>query len=369
MKLVHVSFLSLCVLLEVWARRAADPDFPLPDPFHPLVAVLLAMYGVSLLVRGRRLRYALLTLAFAVPVLVLAMESWYAFRDRSIASLRLLVSDDRLLRYTYRPGAIVRGSGDSEGMTVTAEGLLDVPHAVPKPESVLRIVVLGDSVPNEMSLPFRQRFPQRLEAILGERLKGRRVEVVNVSCEGYNTIQEVRLFERVGLRYQPDIVVVAYVLNDPFLQNGAYRRFGNSFFAFRAAQVMTASFSSSCALFTGLHDGYAFDLVVRSSFERLRLLSEQHHFQVLVAPLPVLAPFDDPGCMSAYDKVVGVAREQGFAAGRVVDAFKGEDYHAYLKPDNRFDVTHPNAAGHEKMAARLADLVMPLADSTRMAQR
>jgi len=181
---------------------------------------------------------------------------------------------------------------------------------------------------------------------------------MNVSCEGYNTIQEVRLLEKVGLRYQPDVVVVAYVLNDPFLQNGGYRRLGNSFFAFRLANALAGD--SACAGFSEMHSGYTFELVVRASFERLRMIQQANGFRVLVAPLPVVQPFGDPRCLSAYDKVVGVAREQGFSAGRVVDAFAGEDHHRFAKPSDPHDITHPNAEGHDRIARRLAELVEPL---------
>jgi lysophospholipase L1-like esterase len=358
----HVSLVATAALvtaLSLWAIRSADPDFYSPDPFHGLVAAVLVFYVVAGFVRWPPLRRAMLTLVFAIPVLVLAMEIYLAERDRSTSAARIVVSDDLLLRYTYRPGATVRDAGGE--MKITDDGLWDRPHVVSKPAGVYRVVVLGDSVPNDPSIPYAKRFPSVLGAQLARGVPpGLKVEIINVTCEGYNTIQEVRLLEKVGMKYQPDLVVLAYVLNDPFLQNGAYRRVGNSFFAFQAAPWFGLIRGASwCAMFAPLQSGYPFDLVVRASLERLRLLSERDRFPVLVVPLPIVERFDDPACLAQYDKVIEVARQQGFDAFRMVDAFAGLDYRRFLKADAKNDITHPNAMGHERIARRLAESIAP----------
>ena len=62
--------------------------------------------------------------------------------------------------------------------------------------------MLTGSIANDGSIPFEDRFFRRLETQLADAVPdGRKVEVINVSCEGYNTAQQVRLLEKVGLRY------------------------------------------------------------------------------------------------------------------------------------------------------------------------
>lgn len=356
-----VAFLATLVALQLWAERASDPDIWLPDPFRSIVIASCGLFAVAALSKRATIRIALVSISLALPLLVMAIE--WRESSRSVSSGRLAPSPDRLLRYTYRPGARVTDSPPgSSAMIITPDGLWDLPHPVPRSQAVRRVVVLGDSVPNDPTVPFAHRFPHRLQELLGARAPtGQSADVVNVSCEGYNTLQEVQLYERVGRRYQPDVIVVAYVLNDPFLQNGAYRRLGNSYFAFRLAPLLSlARGHSTCAIFLPLDRSYGYELAVVNSLERLRLLAAQDGANVLVAPLPIVAPFDDTECLSQYDHIMATARSLGFAATRVVDAFRHEPFERYLKPDNRFDVTHPNAAGHERIASHLADAIAPM---------
>lgn len=344
--------------LELFAGWATDPDFFLPDAFRPLIIFLLVAFVIVDRFKSPAVRTPAILILFAVPLLVLIIEWRAAARDARMGEAHMIRVSDPVLRFHYRPGYSVHGTAPSP--KITEDGLWDEPHAIAKPKNTLRIVVLGDSVPNDPSIPFAERFWKRMEAKLRTQFPERAIEVINVSCEGYNTVQEVRLLERVGLKYQPDLVVLAYVLNDPFLQDGAYRRVGNSYFLFQLGPIMKlATGNTTCPLFARMHRGYAFELAVRNSLTRLHILAQLHHFDVIVATLPVLERFDDPACLGVYDMVLGIAREEGFGTTRVVDAFAGESHTAYLKPWDKHDITHPNSAGHERMAQKLADAIAP----------
>ena len=359
-RLGHRAALTLLLLvagIEVWARASTDPDFYLPDPFRMLVLVTISIVLATGFLRWRRLRQGIRVLTFITVAAILISEGWARYRDAGDGANRIERTEDVVLRYHYRPGATMRvGPAHDALLTVNSLGLLDTEHVIPKPKDVFRIVVLTGSIGNDGAIAFEDRFFRRLERDLaGAVPDGRRIETINVSCEGYNTAQEVRLLEKVGLRYEPDLVIVAYMLTSAAIQNGAYRRIGNSFFLFRFLPVVAkVETGSLCSMFAPFHDSYAFDLVVRNSLERLDLLRKIHGFQVLVAVLPVVEEAGDPVCNRLYDKVEGVAHDIGFETVRAADAFQGEPASFFAKPGERGDVCHPNAEGHRRIGVAIA---------------
>lgn len=358
-----ITLLLALLGLEAWAHASTDPDFYLPDPFRVAVIFVLAVSLLCGFIPWRRTRRAIRIFVLVTTGAVLILEARARFREAGAGASRIVQSDDVLLRYHYRPGVEVRiGPKRDTSIRVNHLGLMDREHEIPKPKDVFRIVVLTGSIANDGVIPFEDRFFRRLEhQLAGAVPDGRKVEVVNVSCEGYNTVQQIRLLEKVGLRYEPDLVIVAYMLTSASIQNGGYRRIGNSFFLFRfLPAIAIARTGSYCAMHAPFHDSYTFDLIVRNSFERLDLLRRLHRFQAMIAVLPVVEEFDDPVCSRIYDKVVGVAREVGLPTVRVPDAFKGEPAIRFAKPGERGDVAHPNVEGHHRIGDTIAASVRRL---------
>jgi lysophospholipase L1-like esterase len=72
--------------------------------------------------------------------------------------------------------------------------------------------VLGDSITFGNNLAIEETFPFQLQQQLAT--PGRNLEVLNFGVHGYDTLQEVSSLEIRGLGCHPDLVVVAYCLND-----------------------------------------------------------------------------------------------------------------------------------------------------------
>lgn len=153
----------------------------------------------------------LLGLAAVLGVLEVALR--FADLRPRIAPLdagALRLSENPVLQYEYIPGyADLRGGPAAE--RINALGFRDVEHAAEKAPGVTRVVALGDSVTVGLGAALDDIYPRRLE----ERLRARgRYEVLAMAAPGYNTLQEAELLRTRGEALAPDIVVVAFVLND-----------------------------------------------------------------------------------------------------------------------------------------------------------
>jgi lysophospholipase L1-like esterase len=82
-------------------------------------------------------------------------------------------------------------------------------------DAVFRIVALGDSFTFGFRVDGDATYPSVLEARLNEGASDMRFDVLNMGVSGYNTRDEALVLEHKGLSWNPDLVVVGYVLNDP----------------------------------------------------------------------------------------------------------------------------------------------------------
>jgi len=95
-----------------------------------------------------------------------------------------------------------------------SEGLRDRDYMIPKGEDTYRILVLGDSFTWGVGLEVEDTIPKLLERNLAELSSIGKVEIINAADPGLNTVEELNLFRGVGLRYEPDMVLLLYNLND-----------------------------------------------------------------------------------------------------------------------------------------------------------
>ena len=87
-------------------------------------------------------------------------------------------------------------------------------YPVAKPDGVVRVLGLGDSVMFGQGVGDRVPYLRGLELALAERTPETRWQVLNTAVPGYNTAQQVALLESRGLAFEPDLVIVGFVSND-----------------------------------------------------------------------------------------------------------------------------------------------------------
>jgi hypothetical protein len=94
-----------------------------------------------------------------------------------------------------------------------AQHYRDNERAIPKPPGVHRVVSLGDSFAWGASVEFEDAYPQRLERALTRR-RHEPWEVVNLALPGMNTVDQRAQVDQEVFAYQPDVVLLGFVLND-----------------------------------------------------------------------------------------------------------------------------------------------------------
>jgi hypothetical protein len=94
-------------------------------------------------------------------------------------------------------------------------GFRDLEHAVRKRPGTFRLLGLGDSFTYGVGVAFEQTFLHVLESMLNSR-DGRHptVEIIKAGIPRFFPEPERILLEQYGLQFRPDVVLVAFLLND-----------------------------------------------------------------------------------------------------------------------------------------------------------
>lgn len=118
-------------------------------------------------------------------------------------------SPDPYLRYELAPG--VRWAR----VSVNSDGFRGQEYPVEKEQGVFRIAMLGDSETLSIRLDQQDTLSSQLESILNRQSSSLRYEVLNFGVEGYGTLQELEMLKKKAIKYDPDLIILNYVLNDP----------------------------------------------------------------------------------------------------------------------------------------------------------
>jgi hypothetical protein len=141
-----------------------------------------------------------------------------------LATLAALVALDRLAGHLdlgydatrSRPSSDVYLTRPEFSIRVTTNALGFREPRLPeaKPAGTRRIVVVGDSFAEGYGVEADKSFPSLLEPLLDARDPVHRYQVVNLGVPGTNPFDYLGNLRTVGLRYEPDVVIVALMAND-----------------------------------------------------------------------------------------------------------------------------------------------------------
>lgn len=123
-----------------------------------------------------------------------------------------MLVDDPVLNWRHRPNSEFI-SGDIV-YHFNARGFRDYDYSLQKPQGTARIVLVSDSVGFGTNVTLEESYPKLLEQEINRRQLPVRVEILSHSMPGLSIRQKLHLVQQYAMLYQPDIVIVDYVLND-----------------------------------------------------------------------------------------------------------------------------------------------------------
>jgi len=305
------------------------------------------------------------------------------------------------LKYELTPGAAVKAWGID--VKINSQGFRGPePSSDPATE---RVIVLGDSITFGNSLALEDTFPFQLQQRLVS--QRRNVEVLNFGVGGYDTLQEVALLEIRGLKYHPNLVVVAYCLNDVGIASMSLehiqrmQQMQNSHFSFlyesRLVQLISESVETIRTKNWEKHvndpevfrreyakqidpigddESELLDLMkqspkwpsstwygerdrvgrLRFGFRRLARLSQENDFPVVIMIIPLLQNKGGAYSHRVAHRIVEMeARRAGFDTIDLTDEFlRAGMENLTLSPG---EIIHPNKTGHTIMADSLSAFI------------
>jgi lysophospholipase L1-like esterase len=284
---------------------------------------------------------------------------------------RFQLSRNPKIGYEPVPGLHYEGEGlsfyDYQGSS-NSLGYRDREHAVARLPGVYRILVLGDSVAAGLRIERSEdTFPFLLQDLL--RAQGVNAEVMSFAVSGYNTQQEVETLKDKGLRYRPDLVVLAYVLNDREQMDGGIlaalldsERRSGGVSSSRVHPVLAQSALYRFLALRVLHrrparpaGGSGAGDPVAESFGELSDLARAGRFQVLVAVFPRFVRWFSlyDAYQPEHDQVAALARRHGFHHLDLLNDYRICKAASQGEP-LAFDNFHPTAYGHRCAAMALA---------------
>ena len=235
-----------------------------------------------------------------------------------------------------------------------------------KPAATKRVVFLGDSFTLGWGVVLDETFSRQVETML--RGAGIACDVINMGIGNYNTTMEVELFKWKGLRLDPDLVVLAYFINDTEPIPGrksdlAYWIMKRSYlFAFlfdrfirlRATTSRRAEWEVYYRKLYSSENADNLAMNTRSVHELIDLCNE-NHISLLIANVPELHGFEDYRFSYATEYIKGLAQDADVPFIDLLVPFS--EYVAeslWVSPDD----PHANARAHAVIAREIGNVIV-----------
>jgi lysophospholipase L1-like esterase len=279
------------------------------------------------------------------------LEMWkYAKRAK-------IVSDNPEIGHEHRPNVKTHLMGAD--FRVNSMGLRDREFAIPKPAGVTRIMFIGDSLTVGWGVEDDLTVPKRLEKMLNAKGNGRKYEVINAGVGNYNSIMEATWMMTKGIKFQPDLVIVGYFINDaeptPHRTGGGLAEWSYAYviFAGKVGEVWRRLFGGPEweEYYSNLYkpDAPAW-IKNQNALKQLAAFCRERNLPLLMVNFPELRQFDPYPFAKISDTVAKLAHDMQIPYLDLLDSVRRE------KPETLWVTPpdpHPNAKADELFAAAI----------------
>ena len=285
------------------------------------------------------------------------LEMWKYARDVK------MIAADSSVGHEHRPGAHARLMGVD--VAINGRKLRDRDIGFERQKDVFRILMLGDLLVFGWGVPAEATIPKRLEALLNS--SGIRAEVINAGVGNYNTSMEVAYLLNEGHRYNPDLILLGYFINDAertphynvswLARNSAAYGYINARLDVLFRMFEIAAYSHWRSHLTRIYDpadptsGWAETV---ASFDCLSKIARAQRVPVVVVNLPELRQLQPYPFAPQAAKVRSLAHAEGFAYFDLVAAVSAlEPTTLWVAPDD----PHPNAMTDDLFAKAIFEFL------------
>lgn len=325
-------------------------------------------------IKTRTTFFKLLLTFFAVlVVLIIAELYFYFFNPISYLKPPKPVSKQKMSELFVRQSSIpgldyeLAPNKDSKAFSIfirtNSYGMRDDEPIISDSDPARRIVVIGDSFTFGYNVSGEDTYPNVLEEILNEQNGSTQFEVLNLGLAGYTTRQEAIVLKHKGLKWDPELIIIGYVLNDPeidplqplpaFFNETKWWQHVNIFrLIAKFKQIYYVKTLGGGDYYIYLHNDERKWQSVVSGFESISNTAREKNIPVLLIIFPIIENeglrkkedfWENYKYKDLHKKVENLASENGFY---VIDLY---DYYSKYPPQDLVSTptdNHPNELGH-----------------------
>jgi hypothetical protein len=302
---------------------------------------------------------ALFLFAVGLEVLERVRDSqWRSERARSLARDGVITrSSNPKLVWENKPQA------SNDRISINRWGFRDDDYPTAKPNDIVRVAFVGDSVTfaGDVDMPslFVSRLGQRLQSLQCRRP----IQAMNFSVGGYNTLQIEELIHGRVLAFAPDEVVYLFCMNDFDFEDasGQLFRFFRPPVSFAWDRLTRSRTTPDLAEYHLLHFAKNGDQVFRSVRRMSQELTARNiGFRVVLLPVFDLgaSSFEKYPLGTMHSAISARLQQEGVSVTDLLSYFKA----CATLPPSMFarDVWHLNTLGHQFVAEALLESVAPM---------